>query len=139
MDYKKHPIFDRSAAADWLDVSEYASPMTPERERCAKLIEAYDELEEQLADKVLRRIKLDAADDLASRPHVERGDEPLLAPIGDHGFQVYFKFYFSESADEASADNDFWWGIIACEYVLGPSARAHMEYWNVVHFGYSVE
>lgn len=139
MDFKKHPFFDNSQAADWFDVSDPSAPLTPEMAPFAKLIEVYFKQAEHLERKVLERIKRHAAEDLASRPHVLR-NEPLLAPINDHGFKVYFEFFFRERTDQASAESDFWWGIIFCPYVFPDRDRgADIKWWNVWHLGWSLE
>jgi hypothetical protein len=140
MGFKKHPIFDRSQASDWFDLSDDLAPLRPEMEPFARLIQVYRNQKEHLERKVLGRIKRHVGEeDLASKPHIMR-NEVLFAPLGDHGFQVYFQFYFVEHMDRASADSDFWWGIIFCPHVLDQRfGLADIRHWNVVYFGWSAE
>lgn len=140
MDFKEHPIFDRSQAKDWFDLSDDSVLLlTPQMRPFAKLLDVYLRQKEQLEEKVLERIMRHAKEDLASKPHVER-NEVLFAPLGDHGFRVYFQFYFLERTDQAPADSDFWWGIIFCPNVLDQRFDvADIRHWNVVHFGWSVQ
>lgn len=140
MNFKRHPIFDYSNASDWLELSDDAEPLTLEAKPFARLIQVYRDHQQYIEDKVRERIKRHLGEEtLASNPYVER-NEVLFAPLGDHGFQVYFQFYFLEHTDQAPANNDFWWAIMFCGYVFderfGPERKRH---WNVAHLGWTVE
>ncbi len=140
MHFKKHPDFDLSDASDWIELNDSAEPLGENAKPFADLIQVYRDHRQYIEQRVLARIKchLDA-ETLASKPFVER-NTILFAPLGDHGFQLYFQFYFLEHTDHAPADNDYWWAIIYCAYVfdelLGPDRKRH---WNVAHLGWNVE
>jgi hypothetical protein len=140
MNFKQHPIFDYSNASDWFELGDDAEPLTQEAKPFANLIRVYREHQQYIAVKVLEYVKRHVDQEtLLLKPNVLR-NEVLFAPLGDHGFQLYYQFYFLEHTDHAPADNDFWWAIILCAYVFderfGPDRKRH---WNVAHFGWSVE
>lgn len=136
MNFKAHPIFDNSPASDWLELSDDTEPLTPEMEPFATLIQVYRDHQQYLEQKTLDRIKRHLGEQGLS--YIDR-NVVLFAPLGDHGFQIYFQFYFRET-DGPSADSDFWWAIVFCANVLderfGPDRKRH---WNVAHLGWAVD
>ena len=136
MDFRKHPVFDDSEKRDWLELSDDVDTLSPEMELFKDLIDVYREHQEYIEQKALHRVKTHVGD--ATLLYICR-NEVLFAPLGNHGFKVYFEFYFREK-DEPSADSDYWWAIMWCGNVFderfGPGRKRH---WNVAYMGWTVE
>ncbi|MEM7626353.1 MAG: hypothetical protein AAF333_12215 [Planctomycetota bacterium] len=135
MNFKEHPIFDDSAASDWLDLSDDADPLRPEIIPFAELIQVYRGHQQYLEQKVIDRIKGHLGEDGLACIY---RNELLFAPVGHDGFKLYYEFFFRKT-DGPSADSDYWWAIILCGNVFddcfGPNRERH---WNVIDLGWTV-
>ncbi len=140
MQFREHPDFDNSDANEWIELDNGTEPLDACAAPYADMIQVYRDNQQYIEERALTTIKRHLGEEtLATKPYVLR-NIVLFAPYSNHGFQIYFQFYFLEQTEHAPAESDYWWAIINCSYVFderfGPDRK---RFWGVTNLGWTVE
>ncbi len=136
MNYKSHPLFDESAAADWIPIygNEVIAESDAEEDPVFSFIADHlPECTELGLERLRKHIPLDW---LTECPNPHEIDT-CFAPDPSGSVRLYLEFGFRPSTTENSYHTDSWWIILLCPYPKDPPFGRKVE-WVTEHLGWTV-
>ncbi|HQR07973.1 MAG TPA: hypothetical protein PLN21_14190 [Gemmatales bacterium] len=136
MEFLQHPLYDRSAARDWLCLrpSDWTELEPGPEKQLDDLVRSH---KSWLCEQALTLIRAVAnVSFLADTPYPLVCDF-LYIPFSDTGYRAYVEYAFGPHPDRPRPDNDYWWIILGCPYPVAPFPTGRREVY-VVGLGWYV-